>query len=96
MSTYYHGLDPFFSSIRLEKNARHAKITLWNKSQNIGTITIDSADDPEFLRILFTRKELIHQTAGPNGTINTSGATDLPDSTQLLSEYGELTTKGAL
>jgi hypothetical protein len=96
MSTYYHGLDPFFSSVRMESNPRHDKITLFAKGANLGTLVVDNGQGRELLAMLFTKKEVAHQVSGPNHTTRLTRGTELPPNMQLLSEYGELTTKGAL
>lgn len=96
MSTHFHALDPLFSSVRVETNPVHTKVTLFVRGQNIGTLCVSQGDGESLLNLIFTVRDSVDVCGLPLGVTDIAHPAYMEDSAQLLSEHGEVTTLGAL
>jgi hypothetical protein len=92
MSTSYDALNLLYSSVRIEEIGQHFKIFLFSEGKNVGMLCFGINQKVYVLDTLFTRMSVVTSTAREL-IINDQG---LNDSDQLLSDYGEITTLGAL
>lgn len=96
MSTEYYPLRPSFSSIRVESNPRHTRITLWSKGANIGTLTILNEEKQAILPLFFDcDNPSVTLVGAGEGKVKRIGNAIKSDSYH-LSEYGELAGSDAL
>lgn len=81
MGTDYYALDNLFSSLKLDENEQHCKVTLFIRGQNIGTLCAGNEDRYKLLNLFF------NEDVGKNrGEEPGSRATNR----QVMSEYGEV------
>ena len=95
MSTEYYRLKPPFTSIRIDSDAAHDRVTLWEDHANAGTLVLSSGrgrilarmlsdDGPPVMRSYWGGSEV--------GTVVTESVSDLNVNEFVLSEYGECLT----
>lgn len=81
MGTEYNALDDLFSSIKVEENEQHTKVTLFIDGKNIGTLCCGKEDRTGLLHLFFTID------IGKGGDLPRNG---LSRTRSRLSEYGEV------
>uniref|UniRef100_A0A6M3L3G4 Uncharacterized protein n=1 Tax=viral metagenome TaxID=1070528 RepID=A0A6M3L3G4_9ZZZZ len=95
MSTSYYSLREPFTSIRIESNSQHDKITFWSRHGNAGTLTVDKGD-AKLIAIMISDNENLQPIhshyGGEKGTIITENISGLLPEQVLISEYGEALT----
>ena len=89
MSTSYRELKKPWSSIRVEDNAVHTKITLWQGGACCGTLTVSREHRDDVLWQFFENDAVATRSALPEGR---TGLTIFrqPRVNLVLSEYGDL------
>jgi hypothetical protein len=92
MSTSYYRLKEPFTSVRVERRGSHDAIRIWVEHGLSGELIVPHDVTPEVLRALAQHGAAAQISAGRDGPVLHRFDRTLTDDTQVVSEYGELTT----
>ena len=88
MSTYFNQMRSPWTSIRIEPNPRHLKITMWDGGACSGTLLVDSDNGQEALASFFENEPVCQRYAGKDGPKLVRF--EKPRTDQLLSDDGQI------
>ena len=99
MSTSYYKLKEPITSIRIESNERHDKLTIFTRHGNAGMLVLDRGDGKDIARMFMAYDEdnkcpMRTHWGGKEGAVVTENEENLLDEMTVISEYGEILTVG--
>ncbi len=100
MSTSYYRLREPVTSLRIERNETHARLSIWTNHGLAGTLVLRGDELAPLLCALsldqddFTCPLRTHWGGKDRGSVVTVNDPSLPDDVNVISEYGVLLTVG--